>query len=153
VRDEFLGRVGALTLRFVVPAASGFRLSTPVLTNRLSPQKEGTPSRPILVAHREFPPGDQLYCQFEVFGATRRNGAAPDVEASYELRRENGEVVRRGEPSVVTPTPDGRLLRLHTLPLGGIAQGSYELVLRVQDKATGETRERIEALRITPHAG
>jgi VWFA-related protein len=153
VRDEFLGRVGALTLRFVVPAASGFRLSTPVLTNRVSPQKEGMPSRPILVAHREFAPGDQLYCQFEVFGAARRDGAAPDVEASYELRRENGEVVRRGEPSVVTATPDGRLLRLHSLPLGGIAQGSYELVLRVQDKATGETRERIEALRITPHAG
>jgi len=149
IRDEFLGRLGALTLRFVVPPAASLRLSTPVITNRVSAAREGLPSRPVLVAHREFPSGDRLYCQFEVFGAAPRSGPGSGVEASYELRRRDGEVMRRGEPSLVSPSADGRLLRLLALPLDGIAQGDYELVLRVEDKATGQVRERIEPLRIT----
>jgi VWFA-related protein len=149
MRDEFLGRLGALTLRFVVPPAAGLRLSTPVITNRISPAREGLPSRPVLVAHREFPSGDRLYCQFEVFGAAPRGGTGPEVEASYELRRRDGDVMRRSEPSFVSPSADGRLRRLLALPLDGITQGDYELVLRVEDKATGQTRERIEPLRIT----
>ena len=152
MRDEFLGRLGALTLRFVVPPAAGLRLSTPVITNRVSPAREGLPSRPVLVAHREFPSGDRLFCQFEVFGAAPRSGSGPQVEASYELRRRDGEVMQRSEPSIVSPSADGRLLRLLALPLDGITQGDYELVLRVEDKATGQTRERIEPLRITHRA-
>src|SRR5439155_1218704 len=85
----------------------------------------------IAAAHREFPSGDRLYCQFEVFGAAPRSGPGSGVEASYELRRRDGEVMRRGEPSLVSPSADGRLLRLLALPLDGIAQGDYELVLRV----------------------
>jgi VWFA-related protein len=153
MRDEFQGRLGALTLRFVVPPAAGLRLSTPVITNRISSAREGLPSGPILVAHREFPSGDRLYCWFEVFGAAPRTGTGPRVEASYELRRRDGEVMRRGEPSLVSPSADGRLLRLLALPLDGIVQGDYELVLRVEDKATGQTRERIEPLRITHRSG
>jgi hypothetical protein len=61
--------------------------------------------------------------------------------------------MRRGEPSLVSPSADGRLLRLLDLPLDGIAQGDYELVLRVEDKASGQTRERIEPLRITHRSG
>jgi len=152
MRDEFLGRIGAVTLRFVVPPASGLRLSTPLLTNRVSVSRDGSPARPIVVAHREFTGSEPLYCQFEVFGAAARSGA-PQVEASYELRRRNGDVVRRSEPSFVSPSADGRLLRLVALTLDGIAQGDYELVLRVENKATGETRERIEPLRITRRAG
>jgi hypothetical protein len=149
MRDEFLGRLGALTLRFEVPPARGLRLSTPVLTNRASPAGEVGSSRPVLVAHREFMPEGRLYCQLEVFGAASRNGTAPQVEASYELRRHRGDVVRRGEPSLVSPTADGRLVRLLALALDGMAPGDYELVLRVEDKATGERREQIEALRLT----
>jgi hypothetical protein len=148
MRDEFLGRIGALTLRFVVPPAAGLRLSTPLLTDRVSLSRDG-PARPILVAHRDFFASDPLYCQFEVFGVTGRNGAGPTVQASYELRRRNGEVVRRSEPSLVSPSADGRLLRLVAMILEGIAEGDYELVVRVEDKATGETRERIEPLRIS----
>jgi VWFA-related protein len=149
MRDEFLGRLGALTLRFEVPPARGLRLSTPLLTNQASPAGEGGPSRPVLVAHREFPPEGRLYCQFEVFGAAARDGTAPLVEASYELRRRRGDVVRRGEPSLVSPTADGRLVRLLVLALDGMAPGDYELVLRVEDKATGERREQIEPLWLT----
>jgi len=152
MRDEFLGRLGALTLRFEVPPAHGLRLSTPVLTNRASPAGEGGPSRPVLVAHREFAPEGRLYCQFEVFGAAAQSGTAPLVEASYELRRRRGDVVRRGEPSLVSPTADGRLVRLLALAVDGMAPGDYELVLRVEDKATGESREQVEALQFTPRS-
>src|SRR5207249_989046 len=60
IRDEFLGRLGALTLRFVVPPASGLRLSTPLLTNRVMVSREG-PARPIVVARREFFASDPLF--------------------------------------------------------------------------------------------
>jgi hypothetical protein len=34
-----------------------------------------------------------------------------------------------------------------------MAPGDYEFVLRVEDKATGQTREQVEPLRIAPRAG
>jgi VWFA-related protein len=153
VRDEFLGRLGAVTLRFVVPPAAGLRLSTPMLADRLSPSKEGAPSRPILAAHREFAAESRLYCQFEVFGAATRSGARPQVAAAYELRRTNGDVVQKSEGRLVEPTPDGRVVRLLTLALDGVAQGDYQLVLRIEDRTTGETREQIEPLRVTRRRG
>ena len=152
MRDEFLGRLGALTLRFVVPPAAGLRVSTPLLTNRVALSRDG-PARPVLVAHREFFTSDPLYCQFEVFGAASRDGAGPAVQASYELRRRNGDVVRQSEPSLLSPSADGRLLRLVAVTLDGIAAGDYELVVRVEDRATGQTRERVEPLRIARRAG
>src|SRR2546427_637783 len=41
VRDEFLGRLGAVTVRFVVPSVTGLRVSTPILSPRLLRSKEG----------------------------------------------------------------------------------------------------------------
>ncbi len=149
VRDEFLGRLGAVTLRFVVPELSGLRLSTPVLTDRVVKGREDAPPQPVLLARREFAPEGRLYCQFQVFGAASPLGAAPQVEASYELRRANGDVVRRGTPSLIAPSADGRLVRLLGLPMDALAEGDYELVLRIEDKATGETRERVEPLRLS----
>ena len=151
VRDEFLGRLGAVTVRFEVPPVGGLRVSTPILTTRVSPAKAGAPSRPMLVAGREFAPSGQLYCQFQVFGAGA--GAAPHIEATYALRRRTGEVVRQGSPSLIAPGPDGRLVRLLGLPLDGMAEGDYELLLTIEDKATGEKRYRVESLRLTARAG
>ena len=86
-----------------------------------------------------------------MFGAAV-GGRGPQVEASFELRRGSGEVVRRGPPSLIEPSPDGGLVRLLGLPLDGLAEGEYELRLRVEDKATGETQERVEPLRLTARA-
>ncbi len=151
VRDEFLGRLGAVTVRFVVPPATGLRVSTPILSPRLLPSRRGTPLRPALLARREFEPSGLLYCQFHVFGAAVQ-GRGPQVEASFELRRGSGEVVRRGPPSLIEASVDGRLVRLLGLPLDGLAEGDYELRLRVEDKGTGETQERVEPLRLTTRA-
>jgi VWFA-related protein len=153
VRDEFLGLLGAVTVRFVVPPVTGLRVSTPVLTPRLWPRKEGTPLQPVLLARRDFSPSGLLYCQFQVFGVSVRGGPGPQVEASVELRRGNGEVVRRGSPSLIAPSPDGRLVHLLGLPLDGLAEGDYELRLRVEDKATGQTREYTEPLWLSARTG
>jgi VWFA-related protein len=153
IRDELLHRIGALTLRFSVPPPGGLRISTPLLTNRVSPLREGEPSRPVLIAHREFAPAGQLYCQFQVFGAARGGVTAPRVEASYELRRAGGDVIREAAPTPIAPSPDGRLLRLLAVPLEGMPEGDYNLLLRVEDKASGERREQVEPLRIKGRTG
>ncbi len=153
VRDEFLGRVGALTLRFVVPEAAGLRISTPILTDRLMPVGTATAALPVLLARREFPSSANLYCQFQVFGAGASSAPDQGVEGSYLLRRTDGAVVRQGVQSPITRSADGRLVRLLAFTLDGMAGGDYELVLRVLDKSTGQTQERIEPLRITAHAG
>ena len=70
------------------------------------------------------------------------------MEASYELRRTNGVVLRQSVPSPITRSADGRFVRLLAFPLDGMAAGDYELVLRVMDRSTGQTQERIEPLRI-----
>jgi VWFA-related protein len=145
VRDEFLGRLGTLTARFVVPPSGGLRVSTPVLTDRLSTPSSANAAYPVPVAHRQFAAGT-LYCQYQVFGAGV--GANRGVEASYELRHRNGEVVRKAAATPITPSPDGRLVRLLALSLADSAPGEYELVLRIEDKSTGQTREQIEPLRI-----
>jgi VWFA-related protein len=145
VRDEFLGRLGALTLRFVVPPPAGLRLSTPLLTDRLVAGAGGGPARPALVARREFGPGGSLFCQFEVFGASR----AGQVEAWVELRRRDGEVIRRSVASSIAPASDGRLVRLVALPLDGVAEGEYDVVVRIEDRTTAGKSERIEPLRIS----
>ncbi len=148
VRDEFLGRLGAVTMRFVVPEATPLRVSTPILSARLSSGDGGAPVAPLLLARREFEPSGLLYCQYQVFGAVLR-GRSPRVEGSFELRRKNGDVMRRASPSLIEPGQDGRLVRLLAVPLDGLAEGDYELRLRVEDTATGESFEHLEALRLS----
>jgi hypothetical protein len=142
VRDEFLGRMGALTLRFEVPAAGGLRVSTPLLTDRITAARGGAPARPALVAHREFAPVGPLYCQFQVYGA-------PRVEASIELRRRGGGVLRRSAPGPLPPGADGRVTGVVAVPIDDMRPGDYEVVLRVEDKASGRASERVEPLTIT----
>ncbi len=147
VRDGFLGRTGALTLRFEVPTLEGLRLSTPILSDRLYRPRPATPPQIALVARREFSAGANLYCQFQVFGAQLAQ-QRPRVVASVEMRRAGGPVVRRGDLTPVEPAPDGRLVRLVAIPLSGQAEGDYELVLRVQDQESGRTLEQTEAFRL-----
>ena len=153
VKDEFLGRVGALTLRFVVPDLRGLRLSTPILTDRVAKGKAGAPPQPVLLARRDFAPTNVLYCQFQVYGAATAPGAEPQVLASYELRRRGGATILHGSPSLIAPTAQGLLVRLLGIPLVGMGEGDYELVLRIEDTVTGEGRERVEPLRISSRAG
>ena len=153
VRDETGGQLGALSLRFVVPAVSAFRLSTPVLTDRVTTADPAAPGRPVLTAHREFRPEGRIYCQFQVFGPAKASWPAGAIEASYVLRRREGPIADQSDPSPIRSSPDGRLVRLLVLSVEGMAPGDYELVLRVFDKVNKETREQVESFRILPAQG
>jgi hypothetical protein len=147
LRDEFLGRTGALCLRFEVPEPRGLRLSTPILSDR-AVARLGEGLRPVFLARREFGPRGVLYAQFDIYGVRSSAGVAPGVTTSFELRRADGVRVQAGGPETLTPAAQGRLVRLITLPLDGLTHGSYELVLRAEDPASGVTAERIEAFRL-----
>jgi hypothetical protein len=150
VRNETDGKLGALSLRFVVPETKAFRVSTPVLTDRATTTDPNGPGRPVPTAHRDFGPSGRIYCQFQVFGPA--NGAWPvgPIEASYVIRKRDGEVTEQSDPSPIRSSPDGRLVRLLVLSADGMAPGDYELVLRIFDTVNKETRETVEPFRILP---
>jgi VWFA-related protein len=141
-RDVASGAVGSVSERLEVPAATGLRVSTPILSDQLVPaQNAGDKPRPAVVGHRRFLPQGGLYCQFEVFGAA---GAGGKVSAGLEVRKADGEVVRQAAATPIAVDGSGRLIRVLGLGLDGMAEGSYELVLQVEDQIGGVRVERRE---------
>ncbi len=145
VRDPATGAIGSVVQRVEIPSAGEFRLSTPVLTDRIEPAtaREQLP-QPALAAHRVFPAGGGLYCQYEVFGAARPGDATPRVAASFQLRSPDGAVVQEAAATPIAPDRDGRLVRLVGVSLEGLEEGAYELVLEVEDEVSGERLVRRE---------
>jgi VWFA-related protein len=131
VRDVATGRTGTVVQRFEVPALGGFRISTPILSDRVeaSPGGDGRQA-PVLVAYRTFRPEGRLYCQYEVFGA-KPSGAA-GVRGGYSLLRSDGSLIRGGPPTPIAPGSGGRLVRMLGLSLDGLPEGSYELEIHVE---------------------
>jgi hypothetical protein len=134
-----------------VPALGKWRVSTPVLSDRLQ-NREGPlegPARPVIVARHSFPVGGTLFCGFDVYGAAAdaANGR-PKVSAGYELRGNDGRTYRRREPSLIAPGPAGEISRLMGLPLEGYPPDEYELVLHVRDEVSGREWEQREPFRI-----
>jgi hypothetical protein len=62
-------------------------------------------------------------------------------------------VVSRGAPSLIPAVPGGPIVRLLGLPLNGLAEGDYELVLRALDRTTGSAVERVESFRLESSSG
>ena len=93
-------------------------------------------------------PTGRLYCQFEVFGAARTGSSPPRVLAGLELRTGEGRLLQQAPPTLIAAEGDGRVVRLLGLPLDGLAEGTYELVLDVRDEASGVRLERREAFRL-----
>jgi VWFA-related protein len=158
VRDEASGRVGTVTTRVEIPPLSGMRLATPILTDELrAPLQKGVRPQLLIPAHRTFRTTrtGSLYCQMQVLGAAPASpqAGAAEIEASYLLRRAGGAVLSRGAPSVIPAQPGGPIVRLLGVPLGGLGEGDYELVLRVRDRATGASLERVEPFRLEAGSG
>jgi hypothetical protein len=81
------------------------------------------------------------------------NGIAGVVPA-YKLRellfrRRDGEVVRRVAPSALAPQATGRVTGLLSIGIEDVSPGDYELALRIEDRANGETHERVEPFCVT----
>ncbi len=153
VRDTASGAIGSVLQRVEVPFPGELRVSTPILTDRVETgQGAGERPRPALAAHRSFPAGGGLYCQYEVFGAARPGGAPPRVVASFSLRSADGGVVREAPSTPIVADADGRLVRLVGASLEGLPAGPYELVIEGRDETTGERFTRREGFRVEPAA-
>jgi hypothetical protein len=148
VRDAATRRVGSVLLELEVPALDRLRVSTPILTDRVQQTPEAGPV-PTLVLRRSFPGDASLYCRFDVFGAAKGPDGRPQVRAGHELRR-GGVVVGSSPPTTIQPTSIGALIRFIQIPLAGTPPGDYELVMRVRDEITGESRELSEPFSVEP---
>lgn len=149
-RDEKSGRIGAVSLRFEVPPLGGLRLSTPILADEVEPApKESGRLLPVIGAHRTFNATGRLYCQYQVFGASKDpTDGVPKVDASYTLRRAAGTEIRRAAPSPIAVAPGGPVMRLIGLSVDGLPDGDYELVLQVLDETSGRSVEHAERFRL-----
>jgi VWFA-related protein len=151
VVDENNSRVGSVAHEFGVPETSGWRVSTPVLSDTLALRKEGSAPRPIPLARRSFQAQGRLFCQFAVYGAaTRENGGGGEVVAGFVLQDAGGREIFRGEPAAIQPDSSGGLTRIIGLPLNGLAPGEYSLLLTIEDRVSAKRYERSEPLTIEP---
>jgi hypothetical protein len=134
-RDTLSKAEGVVTERLVVPDVDQPYLSTPVITDRTLPRpKAGEPARLVPTAERRFGRERPLVCQYEVysFGGRTLEGV-PQLVASYTLERGEGQVVSADAPTPIE-TDGFHALRRITLSPEKLEAGSYQLVVRVEDR-------------------
>ena len=149
-RDAHDRKLGTVTHEFEVPDLEGWRVSTPVLSDRLQQQGADSVPTPLLVAHRQFASGSPLFCQFDVYGATKGMVTGiPQVSAGYALVRADGTTVFQAEPTAIRPTSLGYLSRLWAMGLAGVEPGGYELLITVRDEISGREQVLREPLTVT----
>ena len=147
-RDKNDGRIGSLTHAFEV-AASGLRISTPILSDRLRDEGGAGARLPQPIARRTFAPSGLLHCQFEVFGAAKDpHTGGPNVTAGFAVRRSDGRFLAATPETPLKPGPDGTLSRTLGLPIDTAPAGRYELILVVTDLAAGQVAESREPFEI-----
>ena len=153
VRDGGTDHMGTVVHDFDVPDPGAFRVSTPVLSDVREAAAPGeTGDRLAIQARRDFAPEASLFCQLEVYGATREEESRlPRVSMGYEVRRlQDGALYTREAPSRITPGPQGTLSRLIGFPLRAATPGDYDLVLRLRDEFSGKTLELHEPFSVSP---
>jgi VWFA-related protein len=151
VRDKATGRIGTVVHEFEVPDLASFRATTPVLSDvRDDAEDGGTGDRLAVVARRDFPQGASLFCQLEVYGATRlETSRMPRVSMGYQVRRSDGTLYTQDPPSIINPTPAGSLSRMIGFSLEDATPGDYEIVMRVKDELSGKALELHEPFSVT----
>ena len=141
VREPATQKLGSLAFDFEVPPTGRFRVTTPVLTDTL--QQSGGSIAPVLVTRRSFTASRPLYCRFDVFGMGKGKDGAPQVSAGHVLRKADGTILGRSEPTPILPTSLGAVSRLMQVPLN-LDPGDYELVLTVKDEISGTSLDLLE---------
>ena len=137
VRDPASRRLGTVSLGFEVPPLDRLRLSSVILTDAVQTPPGGMPSA-VLQVRRTFSTTKPLFCRFDVYGpAIDPATHMPRVRAGHVLRRADGTVVSRSEPTEIAPTSLGGLYRLMQIPLTGLVPGEYELELTAKDELSG----------------
>ena len=144
VRDATSKRLGTVSHEFVVPPLDALRISSPILTDTVQVAAGGAPSA-VILARRTFDPAKPFFCRFDVHGAAADPATRmPRVKAGHVLRRADGSVLGRSEPTEIAPTSLGGVSRLMQIPLTGLAPGEYQLELLVEDELSGRERKVVE---------
>src|SRR5206468_3581483 len=108
-----------------------------ILTDLMQPAAAaGAPPRLVPLARRAFAQGSKLYCHFDVLNAGPDAQSQARVRAGHLLRRLDGTVLSRLDPSSVPLAADGRLSRTLAISLRTTTPGPHELVLTAQDEVT-----------------
>ena len=149
VRDPRGGAVGTVRHTFEVPPAQGFHISTPILSDSLTPGDGGV-QVPVPLARRSFSSGSRVFYVFDAYGATRDGRGASAVAIGYVVRRKDGPIFASSPPREVAAGEDGSLSHRLVLSLSGAEPGEYELLLTVEDKANGNRLERRDAFFVDP---
>jgi VWFA-related protein len=151
VRDKTSGRLGTVDHDFKVPVPGLFRVSTPVLSDLRERTEEGAAGeRLAIMARRDFTPESPLYCQLDVYGATKlASSGMPRVTLGYEVRRSNGTLFTNEAPNEILPTSIGALSRMIGISLEGAAPGDYEIVMAVKDELSGKKVELREPFHVS----
>jgi hypothetical protein len=90
---------------------------------------------------------------YEVFGLTDSEGhATTHVAGGYVLRTAGGRVVSAAPPTPIAVDLGGRVVRMLALPLDGLEEGDYELVLEVVDQGSGRKLEAHERFTVEADA-
>jgi len=143
--------MGTVVHEFEVPDLGQFRVTTPVLSDvREETEDGGTGDRLAVLARRDFAQGASLFCQLEVYGATRLEASGlPRVSMGYQVRRSDGALFTQDAPSIINPTSAGSLSRMIGFSLGDAIPGDYEIVMRVKDELSGKSLELHEPFSVT----
>jgi hypothetical protein len=149
VRDAATGKIGTVRSTFEVPAADALHLSTPLLTDTLQKDAGGTIAPTVLGPARVPAVTASSTASSASSGRPRGPDGLPRVKAGHALRRRGGSVVGRVEPTTVTPTSLGAVIRLIQIPLSIATPGEYDLVLTVRDEISGRTIETAEPFVVT----
>jgi VWFA-related protein len=153
VRDKNSGRIGTVMHEFEVPGLESLRTSTPIISDSLQETPGGRP-RPMLLARRTFDSGGMLYCQYEVYGAAKDKATGmPKVTAGYEIRKSDGTIATRVDPSPIMPTSLGALSRMVGTSMKGVSPGDYEIVVDLKDEIAGKSLEVREPFTLKGTAG
>ena len=154
VRDRRGDRIGSVTHRFEVPLLQGFRISTPILSDRVETPEGAASPRPVLMAHRTFPADATLYCQFAAYNAAvDPSTGRPRVSSSWKLQTGDGRPVRESAAREMTPGPDNGLVRLYGVKMSGLSPGEYELLIDVRDEVAVKTVQVREPFTVAPGLG
>jgi hypothetical protein len=148
VRDARGGAIGSVRHTFEVPAAEGFRISTPILSDTLAPGAGGQ-QIPVPLAHRNFSSGSRVAYAFDVFGATR-DQRSRGVSIGYVVRRKNGPIFAESPARKMPVDADGSVTYPVLLSLNGAEPGEYALMLSVEDLASGNRLERTDEFFVDP---
>jgi VWFA-related protein len=149
VRDARGGAIGTVRHTFEVPPAEGLHISTPILSDTLTPGAGGA-EVPVPLARRRFSRGSRVAYTFDVYGATRNAGGHSEVTIRYVVRHKGGAVLAESPAREVAGGDDGSTSHRLVLPLSGVEPGEYELLLTVEDTANGNRIERRDVFFVAP---